>query len=151
MKKIARLLTVLAGVALACNVAYADDINIVYEELPQKAKTFITKHFGTNPKIQEVEQDQMTGVYTVELRSGYDIKFDKKGAVVEIDSPDLKDMDTAIVKELLPAKAVSYLIKKKYLSDVDEIKLLRNGDFIVEIDKAMKDRVYRFDKSGNLK
>lgn len=152
MKKIARLLAVVMSVVISWGTAYADDdIRLGYEELPQKAKTFITKHFGTAPKIQEIEFDRVENEYSVELRNGYDIKFDKKGAVVEIDSPDMKDLKTTIVKDILPSKAVSYLIKEKSLGDVDDIKVLPNGDYLVEIDKMTKDKNLRFDKTGKLK
>ena len=93
MKRIGKLMALMAGLVLMANTAYADDVNVSYSELPQDAKAFITKHFGQNAKVQEVEYEQMEDVYTVELRNGYDIKFDKAGKVVEVDSPDMKDIE----------------------------------------------------------
>lgn len=92
----------------------------------------------------------MEDVYTVELRNGYDIKFDKAGKVVEVDSPDMKDIEVAIVKDVLPAKAVDFLSKKKLLDDVDDIKVLGRGGFIVETDKMMQERNFRFSSDGSL-
>ncbi len=150
MKRIGKLMALMAGLVLMANTAYADDVNVSYSELPQDAKAFITKHFGQNAKVQEVEYEQMEDVYTVELRNGYDIKFDKAGKVVEVDSPDMKDIEVAIVKDVLPAKAVDFLSKKKLLDDVDDIKVLRRGGFIVETDKMMQERDFRFSSDGSL-
>ena len=92
----------------------------------------------------------MSGVYTVELRNGYDLKFNSKGAILEIDSPDRSDIKSTIAKDVLPSKIITYLIDKSLLNNIDEIKILRNGDYMVEIDKIMNSRKLRFDKDGQL-
>lgn len=152
MKGRVKILMLVASVLFANTVAYADDdVHITYAELPQKAKLFMEKHFGANTPTTEIEYENATGVYVVELRNGYDIKFNSDGKVIEIDSPDRGDIAETIVKDILPAKAVVYLTDKRLLDDVDEIKVHRNGDFSVEIDKVMNDRKLRFDSSGNLR
>lgn len=151
MKGKVKTLIMTVSVLLASSVAYADDdVRIGYAELPQKAKSFIEKHFGADTPTHEIEYENMSGVYTVELRNGYDIKFNSDGKVIEIDSPDREDIAESIVKEILPAKAVVYLKDKGILDDVDEIRLHRNGDFMVEIDKIMNDTKIRFDSIGNV-
>lgn len=151
MKRKIRLLALAVGVIFIGNIAHADDdVNVAYAELPQKAKVFIEKHFGTNPATQEIEYKDVSGVYTVELKNGYDIKFNAVGKVIEIDSPDRKDIDEAIVKDILPAKIVTYLTTENLIDDVDEIKVQRNGGYMMEIDKISKDRKLRFDETGNL-
>ena len=43
MKRIGKLMALMAGLVLMANTAYADDVNVSYSELPQDAKAFITK------------------------------------------------------------------------------------------------------------
>lgn len=151
MNRKLRLLALALGVVVMSNVAYADDdVNISYAELPQNAKVFIEKHFGNNPATKEVEYKDVSGVYTVELRNGYDLKFNSEGKILEIDSPDRSDVKSTIAKDVLPSKIITYLSDKNLLNNIDEIKILRNGDYMVEIDKIMNSRKMRFDKDGNL-
>lgn len=146
-----RLLALALGAVVMSNVALADDDeNISYVELPENAKAFIEKHFGNNPATKEVEYKDVSGVYTVELRNGYDLKFNSKGAILEIDSPDRSDIKSTIAKDVLPSKIITYLTDKSLLNNIDEIKILRNGDYMVEIDKIMNSRKLRFDKDGQL-
>ncbi len=151
MNRKLRLLALALGVVVMSNVAYADDdVNISYTELPQNAKVFIEKHFGNNPATKEVEYKDVSGVYTVELRNGYDLKFNSEGKILEIDSPDRSDVKSSIAKDVLPSKIITYLSDKNLLNNIDEIKILRNGDYVVEIDKIMNSRKMRFDKDGQL-
>lgn len=151
MNRKLRLLALALGVVVMSNVAYADDdVNISYTELPQNAKVFIEKHFGNNPATKEVEYKDVSGVYTVELRNGYDLKFNSEGKILEIDSPDRSDVKSSIAKDVLPSKIITYLNDKNLLNNIDEIKILRNGDYVVEIDKIMNSRKMRFDKDGQL-
>lgn len=152
MKTRFKLLLVLLSVITLSGIAYAhDDVPVAYNELPQKAKAFIVKHFGDSPRIHEIEYDEPEGVYSVDMQNGYDIKFNKAGNVIEVDSPDIKDLTIAIVKDLLPPNAISYLKNADFLDDVDDIKVLRKGGFIVDIDKMMSsDVTLHFDSKGNL-
>lgn len=151
MKGKIRLLAVAVAAALSVNAAHADDdVNIGYSELPLGARMFIEKYFGTSPNTEEIEYKDAPGVYAVELRNGYDVKFGRDGKVIEIDSPDMKDIDEAIVRDILPVKAVKFLEEKKLLDDVDEIRVQRNGGYLVEVDKIASDRKYRFDSDGKL-
>ncbi len=150
MKGQIRFLILVVTLLFSNSMINADDVNISYSELPGKAKSFMEKHFGANVKAYEIEYENASGIYAVELRNGYDIKFNAEGGVIEIDSPDRKDMEEAIVKDLLPVKAINYLVEQRILDDVEEIKIRRDGSFFVEIDKVINDRKLRFDKDGNL-
>ena len=151
MKRILKLSMLVAGLLLIGDFAYAhDDVNINYSKLPERAKAFVAKHFGTNPNVEEVEYVSSADVYILELRNGYDIKFDKGGKVIEIDSPERKDIDVTIVKDILPERAINYLSENRMLDDVEEIKISHKGDFLVEINKIVNDGKLRFDSSGKL-
>jgi hypothetical protein len=54
------------------------------------------------------------------------------------------------VTDILPANAVNYLDVEDCLDDIDDIKVLRTGEYCVSIDKALNDVDYWFDKDGNL-
>lgn len=149
MKRMTAILSVATAMVLLCGLsASADDVRVNYSELPAKAKSFVAKYFGETPSVREVELDG--GEYTVELRNGYEVKFNSAGDPIEIDAQGKKKLDVDMVKALLPSRAVDYLSKKKLLNDVDEIKFVRGGGYVVEIDKMMKERKLRFDSEGHL-
>lgn len=151
MKEKIRIMILAVAFMLSGSVMYAgDDVNISYLELPQKAKSFIEKHFGANPEVFEIEHENTSGIYSVELRNGYDLKFNGMGNLIEIDAPDRKDIDESIVRDVLPTKAVDYLVEQRISDDVEEIKVNRDGGYYVEVDKILNDRKLRFDKNGNL-
>lgn len=151
MKRMKIFLTMaFASIFLLGTAVYAgDDVRINYSQLPADAQKFITTYFGANPATKEVEHELTTGEYSVELRNGYDMTFDSTGKLIEIDSPDRKAILVKIVKAVLPAKAVDYLQKQNLINNVDDIKVLRNGGFVVDIDKWNHDKEYRFDAEGN--
>lgn len=157
MKRKTTFLTLLiSGMMMFGGVAYADDdVNISYNELPQTAKTFIEKNFGANPATKDVEYENASGAYSVELRNGYDFKFDSAGKLIEIDSPDRGEIAQSIVEQVLPAKAVAYLKTAKLIGNVDEIDVLRDGGYKVEVEKTVMgfktaERYLWFDKDGKM-
>lgn len=151
MKKMIFLVALAVGLmVLAFNVQADDDVRVSYSKLPAKAKTFIETYFGANPKTREIERETWSGNFSVDLRNGYDVKFDSEGRLIEIDSPDHSNIAPKIIKGILPAKAVQYLQGENILDNVDDIKVLRDGSYLVDIDVRFGDREYRFDTSGNL-
>lgn len=118
--------------------------------LPKVSQEFIAKHFGSNVKVREFERDAEDNTYNVELRNGYEFEFDVQGALVEVSAPDRKDIAVDIVTDILPVNAVNYLDDEDRLDDIDDIKVLRTGEYYVSIDKALADVNYWFDKDGNL-
>ena len=149
MKTMKRILVLAISIVLINSLAYADDVNVDYSELPAKARAFLEKHFGKTPATKEVEQEQKG--YSVELRNGYDVKFNDVGELMEIEAPDRKDISQGIITDVLPAKAVKYLKGKGLLGKIDDIKILKNGDYIVEIDKMVNDYKIRFDRNGTIR
>ena len=149
MKKNLKLLLVLLGVMTFGGVAVAhDDVPVAYDELPQKSRMFIEKYFGENPVVREAECEN--GIFTVELKDGHDLKFNREGDWIDVESPDMKNLKVSMVKALLPEKAVEYLSIKSLLDEVDEIMKMQNGGYLVEIDKLMNDSKIRFDKNGKV-
>ncbi len=132
------------------NVAYADDdVNISYNGLPETSRMFIEKHFSGDSQTREIEYENESGVYKVEMNNGYEIKFNSKGRVIEVDSPKGRSIDEILAKAVLPAKIVNQLTAERLLDDIDEIKVLRDGGYLIEIDKYSKNKKMRFDSDGN--
>lgn len=150
MKRIVSLLIVVVGIVFA-GIVWANDIKVKsVSALPEASQEFLKKHFGAKLSIHEMEFDAKEDVYSVELRNGYEVNFNSKGKTVEVDSPDLKDISVDIVKDVLPAKAVTYLESEGLLGDIDEIEVLANGGYLVGIEKIAGDIDIKFDKDGNL-
>lgn len=149
MKTMKRILVLAISVVFINGLVYADDANVDYSELPAKARVFLEKHFGKSPATKEVEREQKG--FSVEMRNGYDVKFNAVGELVEIEAPDRKDISQSILNDVLPAKAVKYLKDKDLLGKIDDIKILKNGDYIVEIDKMVNDYKIRFDRNGTVR
>ena len=149
MKTMKRVLMLALSIVMMSGFMYADDRNIDYSKLPLKARSFLEKHFGKTPSTREVEQE--CDGYSVELRNGYDVKFDIEGKLVEIDSPDRKTLSQSIAKDVLPLLAIKYLQGKDVLGKINEIKVLRNGDYVVEIDQIVNDYKIMFDHHGDVK
>lgn len=154
MKRITSLLTIALGALFVFSgVVYAKgEVRVTFSRLPEKAKIFITTYFGAKPKTKEMELDKKTGEYSVELRNGYEMKFDSDGKLIEIDSPDRAGsvVSQKIINAVLPAKAVQYLQTKNYIDNVDEIKVLSTGGYEVDIDQRGTDIDLYFDSNGNL-
>lgn len=144
-------MSVAVGIALSTGVVLADDIRIKdVSALPEASQAFLKKHFGAKYSVHEMEFDRMDDVYSVELRNGYEVKFNTKGKVLEVNSPDHKDISIDIVKDVLPEKAITYLKNEGLLDDVDEITVLPSGGYLVDIEKIVGDIDLKFDKEGNL-
>ena len=148
MKTMKRILVLITGVALASVALHADEDNMNYNELPEAARVFLEKHFGKNPMAKEIEHEHSR--FSVELRNGYEMEFDSAGKLLEVDSPDRNNLTQGILNDVLPAKAVNHLREKGVLKQVDDVKILRNGDYLVGIDKMVNDYTIRFDNNGEL-
>lgn len=148
MKKMKRTIMLALGLILMSSVMYADDVKIDYSQLPPKARHFMEKHFGRVPDVKDVEQERAE--YSVELRNGYEIDFDADGRLLEINSPDRKDLELKVIKDILPDKAVKHLQDENVINRVDDIKILRNGDFVVEIDTLVSEYNIHFNGKGDV-
>ena len=148
MKTIKRALIIVLGIVLVGGFAHADDRIVDYSELPVKSRSFLEKYFGRVPSVREVERDY--DGYEVELRNGYDVKFNADGVLVEIDSPHRRNVLQRIVNDVLPAKAITYLVENDMIDKVDDIKLYQNGEYVVKINRALNDFKIKFDREGNV-
>lgn len=152
MKRLITVFSAFIGLTMMASCEDLAGVNRLSDltSLPEVSQQFIAKHFGSNVKVREYERDAEDNTYNVELRNGYEFEFDAQGALVEVSAPDRKDIAVGIVTDILPANAVNYLDVEDRLDDIDDIKVLRTGEYYVSIDKALADVNYWFDKDGNL-
>jgi hypothetical protein len=148
MKTIRRILVLVLMAVVASGVAYADEKKIDYSALPVKARAFLETYFGKQPKVREVEMEREG--YSVELRNGYDVKFDRDGKLIEVEAPSRRTVSQTIAKDVLPAKAMEYLQEKGVADRINDIEILHNGDYLVEIDRIVNEYKLRFDSNGNV-
>ena len=120
----------------------ADDTQISFDGLPEKARKFIQTHFQDS-QVSYVEFDQKDNDYEVKLIPKAEISFDGAGNWKKIDS---RKMPQSITKEL-PQPMVDYLNKNYSMKSVSEIKRWNNG-YEVEISKTFGDVDLYFDEQG---
>lgn len=125
-------------------IAIAGSQNI--NQIPEKAKVFIEKHFK-NVGIKTCERYFAKGKYEVELTDGIDLEFDMEGNLVEIDAPDNTLLPVTVVKEVMPPKAYERLEKDGYSAMVESIELNNGKVYEVELNLAGPD-TYIFDIDG---
>lgn len=144
MKLFSKFLLTLALVAGVGFVALADKY-ISSNDLPNAAKAFINKNYnGVN--IYHCEKDGSE--YDVDLSNGVDLKFNKKGKLLKIET-DRGVLSQAVLKAILPAKAIQHLNNKGLVDRVDEVEFRRNS-IVVDIDNY-DDFEIRFRLDGTVK
>ncbi len=117
-----------------------------YSQLPKKARSFIEKHFK-NVGVRACEQYFAKGKYEVELMNGVDIEFNMKGEVIEIDAPDNNTLPSAVVKDVMHAKAYGRLEKDGLSNRVESIEFNRKK--VCEVELSIPDPdTYLFDANG---
>lgn len=133
-----KLFIILLGF-VTINAFAANDRPISYEQLPQKAKQFLTQHFNDAEFLSAVLDD---GVYEVKLTNGVEIDFNSQGDWKEVDCHN-----TAVPTAIIPAAITKYvkakfakniivkIEKKHYGYDVElnndlDLKFDKNGDFL---------------------
>lgn len=129
-----------AGVAFAQNVTdpvVAGSVNV--SALPDAAKSFINKHYK-GVAVIECEKGFLSGKYDVELADDTDIDFDSKGNVIDIDAGGNNVLSLAVLKDILPSKAISELEKRGQINIVESVKRTGRG-YKVELRKADPDEV----------
>lgn len=117
-----------------------------YDQLPEKAKAFVEKHFK-DVGIKTCERYFAKGKYEIELTDGIDLEFDMKGNLVEIDAPDNTLLPAAVVKDIMPAKAYERLEKDGFSAMVESIELNNGKVYEVDLSLAGPD-TYIFDIDG---
>ena len=139
-----RLMSVLLAVLAITSVFAADRISRNVNDLPQAARTALTRHFG-KAKVNFIKiDDKFLGSpeYTVVLNNGTEVDFDSKGEVTEVEAGPagvsssliLKPVQTYLSKNYRGAKVVELKIKKnKYeleLSTGQDLEFDRAGNFL---------------------
>lgn len=117
-----------------------------YTQLPEKAKTFIQKHFK-GVDVRTCEKFFAKGKYEVELANGVDLEFNTQGELVEVDAPDNTVLPLSVIKEVMPRKAFERLEKDGYAGMVESIELNRGKVYEVELNIPGPD-TYVFDIDG---
>ena len=78
------------------------------------------------------------------------MKFDRDGKLIEVEAPSRRTVSQTIAKDVLPAKAMEYLQEKGVADRINDIEILHNGDYLVEIDRIVNEYKLRFDSNGNV-
>lgn len=139
-----RFLSLALAAVLAVGAYAADRVSRNVNDLPESARTTLTRHFG-KAKVSFIKiDDKLLGSksYEVVLNNGTEVDFDSKGVLTEVESgikgvPStllLKPMKEYINKNYKGAKVVEFKVKKdKYeveLSTGQELEFKRDGSFL---------------------
>ena len=144
MKSFLKISLTVALIATISFFAMADR-NIPVSTLPSAAKTFINKHYS-DAKAYNCEKD--FSEYDVDLSNGVDLKFNKKGKLIRIES-DRGAISKSVLDAILPANAVEHLVSLDLIDQVDEVEFRRNS-IVVEL-QNYDDYEIRFDLNGFIK
>ena len=119
--------------------------NVPVKSIPKSAQTFINKHYS-DAKAYNCEKEGSE--YDVDLSNGVDIKFNKKGKLIRIES-DRGAISKSVLDAILPANAVEHLVSLDLIDQVDEVEFRRNS-IVVEL-QNYDDYEIRFDLNGFIK
>lgn len=144
MKRFSKFFLALAIIAGVSVVALADR-HISSNALPNDAKAFINKNYN-GVSIYHCEIDG--GEYDVDLSNGVDLKFNKNGKLLKIEA-DHGVLSQAVLKAILPAKAVQHLSAKGLVDRVEEVEF-RRSTIVVDI-ANYDDYEIRFRLDGTVK
>lgn len=139
-RKIVTVVTVL----FAVNLAAANDVQIKFSELPQKAQTYVRTHFSESDVASVWKDTEMLLVedYTVVFNNGTEIEFYPSGEWKEV-----KSRGTEIPAKIIPSGIAQYvsqnynghpikkISKKRYgyeveLSGGTDLEFSQNGKFL---------------------
>lgn len=121
---------------MTLNVFAVNDRPITFQQLPQKAQTFINTHFkGVEVLSATVDDD-----YEVYLANGTKVEFTMQGDWKEVKCPG-----TAVPAAIVPA-AISKYVKTNFANSMI-IKIDKKySGYEIELNNGME---LKFDKSGN--
>ena len=129
-----KLLVVLLGV-MTLNVFAANDRPVTFQQLPQKAQTFITTHFSGVEFLSATVDDD----YEVYLANGTKVEFTLQGEWKEVKCPG-----SAVPAAIIPA-AISKYVKANFPnSTIVKIEKKYSG-YEIELNNDME---LKFDKNG---
>lgn len=118
----ATLFAMSTAVASAFSI-YDDERTIRYDQLPEAARHFISKHFPTEQPSYTIEDKELThSEYTVVMSSGTKIEFDHKGEWTDVDC-----RNASVPESVVPSKIANYVSRHYPSSHIYEISKERNG------------------------
>lgn len=144
--KTKKVLAAVAAFAIACapgafvsqaqafgsgpGIAMAGSTDI--SKLPDKAKSFIDKHFK-DVAVRTCERYYAKDKYEVELVNGVDLEFNSKGEITEIDAPGNTVLAQTVVKDMLPRKAYDRLVSDGMVDNVESIEFKKGKVYEVDL------------------
>lgn len=138
-----RIATIIAGIIAFAGIASADNDRIItYDQLPAKAREFISQNFA-NEKVSytKQERDFMEVTYEVVFVKGTKIEFGSKGDWKEIDCKY-----STLDRNLVPVKIREY-VESNY-PDTEFVKIERSRrDYEVKLTNRLE---LTFDLNFNL-
>ncbi len=136
MKKM--IIAAMASVVV-CLSACAEKTQLVkFNELPQKAQTFIETYFNAaDISFVKMEKDGLHNDYDVRMTDGTEIDFDHDGSLEQVDCNT-----KAVPAGIVPEKITTYVAEHfagafivKYEIDRRELKVELNNSLDLEFDK----------------
>lgn len=115
------------------------------QSLPESIKTFLKTHFP-NVATEEIKLKTLSSIYEVDLKNGYDLKFNTDGDWVEIEAPNNIYISHDLVYKLLPGEIYENLKKHNVVNKIKEIDFNPIWGYKIDINK--KDDLY-FNLNGN--
>lgn len=124
---------------VVCMSACAEKTQLVkFNELPQKAQTFIETYFNAaDISFVKMEKDGLHNDYDVRMTDGTKIDFDHDGSLEEVDC-----QTKAVPAGIVPEKITTYVAEHfagafivKYEIDRRELKVELNNSLDLEFDK----------------
>ncbi|MCM1452648.1 MAG: PepSY-like domain-containing protein [Clostridium sp.] len=111
-------------------IAMAGSANV--SQLPEKAKSFIDKHFK-DVAVRTCEKYYAKGKYEVELVNGVDLEFNTKGEILEIDAPGNTVIAQTVVKDIIPHKAYARLEQDGLIDSVESIEFKKGKVYEIDL------------------
>lgn len=141
MKKNLILCMFVAIAMISCEGANYQDKPINYEELPQKAKTFVVDHFSNLTVSYVIQDNDMLGIsYELYFTNNSEIEFDEKGDWSEVDCKS-----TQVPDGIIPSKILSYVKEHFTTNFIVKIELdFKHYD--IELNNGLD---LKFDADGN--
>lgn len=124
---------------VVCMSACAEKAQLVkFNELPQKAQTFIETYFNAaDISFVKMEKDGLHNDYDVRMTDGTEIDFDHDGSLEQVDCNT-----KAVPAGIVPEKITTYVAEHftgafivKYEIDRRELKVELNNSLDLEFDK----------------
>ncbi len=124
---------------VVCLSACAEKTQLVkFNELPQKAQTFIETYFNTaDISFVKMEKDGLHNDYDVRMTDGTEIDFNHDGSLESVDC-----QTKAVPAGIVPEKITTYVAEHfagafivKYEIDRKELKVELNNSLELEFDK----------------